>query len=231
MRTLLILILATLFAVPTYAQDDTKVTSTLQMDPETPEQFRGWWLADNALLYVGDDGRFKLWKGRDRYLRPHTVGRWHQRNHAVLMLESYALPRPRQARLSMWLDNDALKADLGSMTFAKTDTPPKTPEDDLIGTWVGNGGTLIMQPNLTYAWEAPLGETPEPVILGSQKGTWSYRGGELRLVPLAARQTTAITELVLNEKGTVIGFTSIRGSMIRPKPPAPTPTKIAPKSS
>lgn len=229
MRTLLALLLVTTFAAPTFAQDDAAVTSTLQMDPEAPQQFRGWWLADNALLLVAADGSFKLWKGRDRYTRPHTVGRWHQRNHAVVMLESYALPRPRQARLSMWLDEGALKADLGSMTLSKAASPPRTPEDDLIGTWIGDGGKLHMLENLTYAWEAPLGETPEPVVLGSQQGTWSYRNGELRLVPLAPRQTAAITELVIDRKGKIIGFSSIRGPMTRPKPPAPTPTKVTPK--
>ena len=231
MRMLFACLLAALFAAPAGAQTDAAVTTTLQMDPEAPEQFRGWWLADNALLKIGRNGSFQLWKGRDRYARPHTVGRWHQRNHAVLMLESYALPRPRQARFSMWLDEKALKADLGSMTLTKISKAPHTPEDGLIGLWVGEGGTLVMHDNLTYSWAAPYGESAEPVVLGSQDGTWSYRNGELRLIPLAPRQTTAITALVIDEDGGVVGFSSIRGSMERPEPAPPTPKKAVPKTS
>jgi hypothetical protein len=131
----------------------------------------------------------------------------------------------------MWLDDDALKADLGSMTLAKVAAPPRTPEDELIGTWSGDGGRLVMHNNLTYSWDAPLGESREPVVLGSQAGTWSYRNGELRLIPLAPRQTAAITELVIDNDGAVIGFSSIRGSLHPPEPPVSTPKRAVSKTS
>ena len=215
-----------------------RIVTTLQMDPESPQEFRGWWVAKDALLLINANGGYQLWKGIDRYELPQEVGRWNQRNHAVIQLESYAIPRTPASRFSMWLKNDALMADLSRSTakgkatlFQKTPRPPTAPEDAMIGTWEGPGGHLVLRQDLSFYWTAPESRVPGSTTLSSQGGEWSCRGDQLRMAPTARHQLPIIEGVVLNSKKRITALKTSFGELRRvPRPdlPAPTPSEEAP---
>ena len=196
-----------------------KVVTTLQMDPENPRDFRGWWESDDALLKVEADGRYQLWKGRNRFSPPSQVGRWHQNNHAVFVLESYAIPRTPPARVSMWLKGKQLMADISgrSVPFRKAKIAPLAPEDELIGTWRGPGGELIFNGNLTYTWKAAGTDHSNPVSIRSQAGMFSFQKHKLQMVPRAPQQKPVVLSCTQDKKGRIITLSTDFGSMQRVK--------------
>lgn len=209
-------------------QEPPRIVRTLEMDPESPQQFRGWWVSPNALLLIEANGGYQLWKGKDRFTLPQQMGRWHQRNHAVILLESYAIPRKPASRFSLWLKNDSLMADLvksGSATkktvFLKVAQPPPTPEDAIIGAWVGPGGQLMLNQDLSYEWTVPNSTLDAPATLASQRGHWSYREKQLRMIPLSKNQVPVIDEIVIDEKKRITTMRTSHGDMYRVAPAAP----------
>lgn len=194
-----------------------KVVTTLQMDPEQPRDFRGWWESDDALLKVDADGRYQLWTGRNRFSPPSQVGRWHQNNHAVFVLESYAIPRTPPARVSMWLKDDQLMADISgrSSSFRKAKNPPLAPEDDLIGTWRGPGGKLVFNDDLTYRWKAEGTDHSNPVSIRSQAGMFNFRKHKLQMVPRAPQQKPVVISCTQDKNGRIITLSTDFGSMQR----------------
>ncbi|MCH2160991.1 MAG: hypothetical protein MK085_03865, partial [Phycisphaerales bacterium] len=194
-----------------------RIVSNFQMDPEKPREFRGWWASENALLRVHQNGRYDLWTGRNRFRKPRETGRWHQRNHAVFLLDSYAIPRTTPTRVSMWLRNDALMADVGGLKFPfrKLEQPPLAPEDELIGVWEGAGGRLTLMPNLSYYWEdtSPSGE--QPVSIRCQGGDFSYESRQLRMLPSSPRQEPVIVSTTRDEQNRITSFLTNAGSMQR----------------
>ena len=212
---------ATLTAHP---DDDTpapepKVVTTLQMDPENPRDFRGWWESDDALLKVDADGRYQLWKGRNRFSPPNQVGRWHQNNHAVFVLESYAIPRNPPARVSMWLKGEQLMANISerSALFRKAKNAPPAPEDELIGTWRGPGGELVFNENLTYQWKLNGTDHGNPVSIRSQIGMFSFQKHKLQMVPRAPQQKPVVLSCTQDQKGRITTLSTGFGSMQRVK--------------
>ncbi|MCH2162628.1 MAG: hypothetical protein MK085_12250 [Phycisphaerales bacterium] len=213
------------FSVIAAPQDDAtsapepKVVTTLQMDPENPRDFRGWWESDDALLKVDVDGRYQLWKGRNRFSPPSQVGRWHQNNHAVFVLESYAIPRTPPARVSMWLKGKQLMADISgkSAPFRKSKKAPLAPEDDLIGTWRGPGGELVFNGNLTYIWKASGTDNSKPVSIQSQAGMFSFQKHKLQMVPRAPQQKPVVLSCTQDKNGRIITLSTDFGPMQRVK--------------
>ena len=213
------------FSVIAAPQDDAtsapepKVITTLQMDPENPRDFRGWWESEDALLKVDADGRYQLRKGRNRFRTPSQVGRWHQNNHAVFVLESYAIPRTPPARVSMWLKNGQLMADLSGRPapFRKAKNAPLAPEDDLIGTWRGPGGELVFNGNLTYEWKAKDTDNSNPVSIRSQAGMFRFEKHKLQMVPRAPQQKPVVLSCTQDKKGRIITLSTSFGSMQRVK--------------
>ena len=216
-----------------------RVLRTIEMDPETPQEFRGWWVAEDALILIDAGGGYQLWEGTDRFATPVEMGRWHQRNHAVVLLESYAIPRRPASRLSMWIKGKELMADrqkpgasLSSTAFRKVSLPPVAPEDALIGIWEGPGGELHLNPDLSYLWRAPADAPAIPASLASQRGEWSFRNNQLRMVPLARRQVPVVEAVMMDEKKQITAMQTAHGQLkplvdpailAKPNEPSSTP--------
>lgn len=223
-----ILFLAMLFL--TSAPDDAStsevpapvVVTTLQMDPEKPQEIAGWWHGENGLLEVTNDGRYRRWKDLDRFNRPIEVGRWHRENHAVFWLESYALPRTPRQRAALWLEDDALMANLDRReTYRFGKNPPACPADGLVGHWVGTGGGLKLHKDLTYRWTAP--KSTQPADLGGQRGRWRFGlDDRLHLEPLVTNQSPALISIRRDDQHEIVEIQSIAGPMSRAKPAAST---------
>lgn len=214
-----------------------RIVSTLQMDPESPREILGWWIAEDELVHVAPDGRFRRWTSHDRLSRPDEIGRWHRENHAVFWLEAYTVPKVPRRRAALWLKNDALMATLSGIrpAFKHAERPPAIPADDLLGTWIGPGGRLEFREDSTYAWTAPATDAGPAASLGGQRGRWHLDGeGRLRLEPLVAAQPLVLVSLVRDEGETpaadddrVAIIHSIAGPMRRPAPD-PGPPGIEP---
>ncbi len=179
---------------------DPVIVSTLQMDPENPREIIGWWSSPTELIHLAADGRYRHWKGHDRFASPIRSGRWHRENHAVFWLESYAIPRSPRTRAALWLRDEALMADVdsGVTAFEHRDTPPRIPADLLLGLWTGDGGTFEFRADSTYVWTAPA--TASPIHLGGQRGRWRLtEDGRLRLEPHLADQAPVLVGLTRDE--------------------------------
>ena len=104
------------------------------------------------------------------------------------------------------------------ITYSKSAHPPRVPEDDLIGIWEGPGGTLYLNEDLSYLWRAPDAHPTAPVSIASQRGEFSYRNKQLRMVPLARRQDPAIVSVVLDASNRITVIRSGLGDMrLRPR--------------
>jgi hypothetical protein len=171
------------------------IVTTLQMDPEHPREIIGWWSSPTELVHLAADGRYRHWKGHDRFAAPIRSGRWHRENHAVFWLESYAIPKPPRSRAALWLRDDALMADVDATgAFRHHETPPRIPADHLLGLWTGDGGTLEFRPDSTYIWTAP--PSASPIAIGGQRGRWRLtEDGRLRLDPQLADQPPVLIGL------------------------------------
>ncbi|MAD78899.1 MAG: hypothetical protein CMJ51_05960 [Planctomycetaceae bacterium] len=230
--------LLTLLLLTSIPDDDTVnearapvVVTTLQMDPEKPRDIVGWWHGKNGLVEVTDDGRYRRWKDLDRFSRPVEVGRWHRENHAVFWLESYSLPKTPRQRAALWLEDDALMADLDRReTYRFQKTAPSCPADGLVGRWAGTGGTLELRGDLTYHWIAPASN--RPADLGGQRGRWRFGlDDRLHLEPLVANQSPALVSIRRNDLEQVVEIQSIAGPMSPVKPPpAAKPTTANPEA-
>ncbi len=209
---------------PPSAERPPVIVTTLQMDPEHPREIVGWWSSPTELVHLAPDGRYRHWKGHDRFAPPVRTGRWHRENHAVFWLESYALPRPPRVRAALWLRDDLLMATLDGSRAAMQygETPPRIPADDLLGLWRGDGGTFEFRPDSTYVWTAP--PSASPVATGGQRGTWRLdEDGRLRLDPALASQPPVLVGLIRDEGDSpdprddrIIEIRSIAGPMHRP---------------
>ena len=229
--TCLLLLGSTGWGDPAETETPTIVT-TLQMDPEAPRTIVGWWHGPSALIELASDGRYRRWNDVDRFRRPVEIGRWHRENHAVFWLESYAVPKTPRRRVSLWLENETLMADLarddrgiggaGNRTTLRFhQTPPPCAADAFLGSWIGPGGELELLEDLSYRWKAPPSDGPAG--LGGQRGVWSLENGRLVLEPLPARDAPVLTDVDRDEQGVVVGIRSIRGPMTRPPKPAKVP--------
>lgn len=205
-----------------------KIVTHLQMDPEDPREFRGWWKSDDALLRIRPNGRYDLWEGINRFRQPREIGRWHQQNYAVFVLDSYAIPRTEPTRVSMWLRNDVLMADVNGRTqpFEKLEHPPAAPEDELIGTWEGPGGRLTLTSSLGYRWEDTSERDQGPVSIRSQRGQFSYDNRELRMRPASPLQDPVVISTTRDKRNRITSFQTASGSMVRLKKPKPSESAI-----
>jgi hypothetical protein len=223
------------------------IVTTLQMDPEHPRDIVGWWASPTELVQLAADGRYRHWKGHDRFAPPARTGRWHRENHAVVWLETYALPKPPRTRAALWLRDDDLMAtlDASPAAFRHRNTPPRIPADDLLGMWSGEGGDFEFRPDSTYVWTAPA--SASPIGIGGQRGRWRLdEDGRLRLEPHVPGQPPVLVGLRRDEGESpdpmddrIIELESIAGPIRRPDtattvdvvPVNPSPARIEPEPS
>ena len=110
-----------------------------------------------------------------------------------------------------------------------------TPEDALIGIWEGSGGELYLNPDLSYLWRAPADAPAVPASLASQRGEWSYRNNQLRMIPLARRQVPVVEAVMMDEKKQITAMQTAHGKLepvvdpaILAKPNEPAPNAREP---
>lgn len=203
------------------------VVTTLQMDPESPREIVGWWVAPDGLVEVREDGGFRRWNSHDRLDRPAESGRWHRENHAVFWLEPYTLPKTPRRRAALWLRDDALMATIDGATaaFGHASSPPRIPADDLLGDWHGPGGHLVFRDDSTYVWTAAGDADGAPARIGAQRGRWRLDADRrLRLEPVLAGQRPVLTAVVRDDGETpdpgddrIVELRSVDGAMRRPE--------------
>ena len=157
--------------------------TTLELDPTRPLPIVGWWVGESHLLELREDRSFVLRRGVSRFADPLFVGRWRRPSHAVFHLEPYDARVFESLRMPLSIVDGHPTVELPSVgPLRRVKAPPRTPEDDLVGTWYGSAGLLVLTGESRYAFER--GEGADAV---RDVGRWLLDDGVLRLVPDAPR--------------------------------------------
>lgn len=157
--------------------------TTLQMDPERPEPIVAWWSNGTQTLELREDGSYRLWRTAGRHREPDEIGRWDRQNHATFWLDPYSRRKEERSRCSLSIVEGEVVTSL--RTFAplvRLEGPPPSPEDILIGIWVGDGGSLELREDGRYRFVAPRVDGT-PIAIAGHEGTWKLEGERLTLAP------------------------------------------------
>ena len=214
-----------------------QVTATVNLDPERPARVDGWWSNGTQLLEVAPDGAYRLYGTQSRYSKPVEVGRWHRQNYGVFWLDPYTARKEARTRVPLSKVDDALMISVRNFSaMTHLDAPPISEEDFVLGLWVGDGGSLDLQPSMRYRFVAPQRPTEgQPVVISSHRGAWRLRDGRVELVPDSPSVATLLFEPIRDSEGTpYMRLRGVEGTLDRvieraaqpPIPPVaqPTPT-------
>ncbi|MFO0826616.1 MAG: hypothetical protein U0572_00575 [Phycisphaerales bacterium] len=181
-----------------------RLTAGVNLDPEHPEPVEGWWSNGTQMIELAPGGAYRLFAGQNRYEKPLEVGRWSRQNYAVFWLEPYSSRKEQRTRVSLSKLDDATMIHV--RTFAPMthiDAPPLSEEDFVIGLWVGDGGSLELEPTMRYRFVAPSRPTEgQPVVIASHRGTWRLRDARVELVPDSPSVTPVSFEPIRDADGT-----------------------------
>jgi hypothetical protein len=150
----------------------------LDIDPTEEIDVRGWWSNGRELLLIETDGKYKLWKGTNRFVAPDDVGRWDRQTYRTLWLETYRAEKHSRDRAHLRREDGKLLMSLRDLEpMQQLARPPHTREDTIVGVWSGPPGTLTLRDDGTYSLEVqkPGAKDRQPVRLGSHSGTWLVR--------------------------------------------------------
>ena len=161
----------------------------LDLDPTERIDISGWWRTDREIILIKPDGAFVRWNQPNRFRAPSEMGRWDRQNYRTFWLEPYPkgtpnLEAPSRIRAALRRTNGKLFFDLGIVTgFTRCDGPPKAPEDQFVGRWLGPGGSLTLLADGTYSLSANTSATDAPVVRAAHAGKWSLDGKKIVLLP------------------------------------------------
>ncbi len=157
--------------------------TTLQMDPERPEPIVAWWSNGTQTLELREDGSYRLWKSAGRHREPDEIGRWDRQNHATFWLDPYSRRKEERARCSLSIVEGEVVTTLRTFPpLVRLAGPPPSPEDALIGVWVGDGGSLELRADGRYRLVAPRVDGT-PVAIAGHEGTWRLDRERVVLTP------------------------------------------------
>ncbi len=183
---------------PTRAPDIVPADSTLDIDPTERIDISGWWQSAKEIVWIKPDGAFVRWSQPNRFRAPSQSGRWDRQNYRTFWLEPYPTKRsdleaPKRVRAALRRTDGKLFFDLSTSTgFARCDAPPKAPEDQFVGRWLGPGGLLTLAADGTYAVNANTNASGAPVVRAAHSGRWSFDGRSLILLPTGTEDEPVI---------------------------------------
>lgn len=165
-------------------QDPLAVSTPLPLDPTHNYEIAEWWSNGKQLLQLSESGVYRLYGGINRYHTPVERGQWTRRNYAAIWIEPYAeLPR-EPARVAIRLVGDELELDVRDLQpMTALDAPPDVIEDQLVGGWTGDPGTLVLTDNLRYSFARSDPRSSGPAKLATEEGGWRVQDDFLLLQP------------------------------------------------
>jgi hypothetical protein len=179
----------------------------LDLDPTERIDLTGWWSNGKSMLLLEPDAAYSLWKGTNRYLAPEARGRWQQTNYAELWIEPYGGLQPQRDRVGVTKIDGRPALLVGKMEpMFRLDAPPRSAEDDLIGAWDGERGSLRLDADMRYEFTAarPMNT---PVAVTRHRGRWRLDGESVVLepdtpvVPVTSMRLTRESDAVTRLKG------------------------------
>jgi hypothetical protein len=170
----------------------------LELDPTEKIEFFGWWSSGAALLRLDEAESFVLWSGTNVYHKPAERGRWRQANYAELWIEPYHQIRHHQTRVGVSKIDGRVALNLeGYAPFFRVDGPPSSPEDQVIGAWIGERGSLRLDGDMTCEF-VNTKATDAPVAVTRYRGSWRLDGDSLIVEPDAPNVPSTRYSLVKN---------------------------------
>jgi len=156
---------------------------SIAMDPERPEPIVAWWSNGREILDVREDGSYRLWKGQGRYRPADEVGRWDRQNHATFWLEPYSMRKEDRARAAISIEDGKVVATIRTWApLVRLADPPAGPEEEFIGVYVGDGGSLELRDDGRYRLVPPRRDG-DPVTVAAHDGSWRLENGKIVLAP------------------------------------------------
>jgi len=174
----------------------------LDIDPTEEIDVRSWWSNGRELLLIEADGKYKLWKGTNRFLAPDDVGRWDRQTYRTLWLETYRAEKHSRDRAHLRREKGKLLMSLRDLDpMQQLARPPHTREDTIVGVWSGPPGALTLRDDGTYSLEVqkPGAKDRQPVRLGSHSGTWLVRDDTV-VLSQGTRAQPVVAGLVVPEQ-------------------------------
>ena len=183
-------------------QDPLAVSTPLPLDPTDSYEIAEWWTNGKQLLHLTETGVYRLYAGINRYHMPVERGRWSRRNYAALWFEPYAELPTGPARVPIRKVGDELEPDVRKIQpMLALDGPPDVVEDQLIGDWTGDIGSLVLGADLRYSFARNNTRSSGSVTLASEEGGWQVQDDFLVLQPDSRGILPTVVRVRLDEDG------------------------------
>ena len=160
------------------------VHTPLALDPMEDYELGQWWTNGREMLRLDETGFYALYGEMNRYRPPGQRGKWWQQSYAVLWLEPYEALRTEWIRVQISKIDDRL-----ALTIPKhepmfvLERPPMVMEDNLLGQWTSEKGTLFISGTLRYTLTPARVEIDERAMIAGHRGTWRLADDRLLLTP------------------------------------------------
>lgn len=183
--------------------------STLELDPANPIVIAGWWDNGRYLLEVEYDFAYRIRQGHYPDSTVIERGRWTRDNHADFELEPYNVGKVQPERVALSLDKgDPVATIKGLAPFRKLSKPPRKLVDQLVGTWRGTPGTLLLERNGAFALKKS--DEDDPI-----DGAWRIERGSLILDPSASSEDPEVLTLRKAKRGQVVAILGLEAPLER----------------
>ncbi|MEM7228779.1 MAG: hypothetical protein AAF432_08185 [Planctomycetota bacterium] len=151
----------------------------LELDPANADPLARWYTNGPWLLDLRADASYALYPTTNRYRKPSQTGRWDRVTYARVDLQPYQELTELMRMSVMVIDGEQVIRDPFGSIWIPLNLPPHVDEDDVVGTWIGQHGTLMFDPNLQFSY---LTTPTEAATRTASGGTWRCDQGRVRLI-------------------------------------------------
>jgi hypothetical protein len=156
----------------------------LHLDPVDQYELHAWWSNGTQMLHLREDFSYEVYERPNRYDPPMQRGRWTQHSYAALYVEPYDRLKHERTRITIDRENDHLVLMWPKLdTFEPIDHPPLVREDQLLGSWSSDLGTLVIGSDRSYTFHASQPSAGNGAILVGHTGQWYLEDDRLVLTP------------------------------------------------
>jgi len=160
------------------------VHTPLALDPLEEYELGQWWTNGRQMLRLDDIGFYTLYGEMNRYHKPVQRGKWSRQSYAVLWLEPYEELKTEWIRVQVSRIEGRIALTIPKMQpMFSTERPPPVMEDNLLGQWTSDKGTLFVSGNLRYTFTPASMDIDHPGIVAGHRGAWRLDDDRLLLTP------------------------------------------------